>query len=481
MLELFMPFRTAQIIISFGFCFSFAAHGAPASGSFSILGNEITWQYQNDRFEIYGLRVGLPLKIYLNTGEKKIIWPISVANLNGDNWDPVDLFNQEQANVESSRQIVSQQVVGSEVVVLNATDIDSWEKISLIPTPVRVGLRSPMRNFVRNNYRKLVIEIKRKLNSGVKKELLPEFLRYLAFPRDAMDSRVVSYFRMEEFEIGLGTRMPFAAKLADGLMNKPAPTSYPRKFFAYLDPSRPQWNKPTLMLVHLSQEFHYPVSVKPDKWIEQFRKEGHPIAFLFHNDKFNDASYLVKPQPQDFVLHTESGHHPLCENCPAVTFAGGFIDYCLGLSVRAYIANYFREKTSGQIQINLAADSIYTETFVDKGSEGPVTALMEIQKDGMLKFMHERIAQYIENYTGKYAPEAICPIHKPMTKKCIKASRGIVLSEMVGRDKANARFYPHLKEKRYLFRFQVDGQDFAHPLGDEHSPRTIIFNVLTTN
>ncbi len=262
-------------------------------------------------------------------------------------------------------------------------------------------------------------------------------------------------------------------------MNKPAPAPHTRKYFGLLDSGRPLWNKPTLMLVHLSQEFHYPVSIAAEKWVTKFRSDGNPVVFLLHNDRFNDATYFIKPHPQDFVLHTESGQHPLCENCPTVTFAGGFIDFCLGLSVRGYIANYFRDKGSGEIQINLAVDSIYTETFVNSQSEGPITALMEIRKQGMLKFMRKRLSQYIENYTGNYAEDAICPIIKPMSKKCVEAAKGIVLSEVFGKAKDGARFYPYLNEKQFFFRFQVDGKDFAHPLGDRNFPRTIIFNVLT--
>jgi hypothetical protein len=202
------------------------------------------------------------------------------------------------------------------------------------------------------------------------------------------------------------------------------------------------------------------------------------VAFLIHDDGFSDFSYFVHPKESDLVFYSETGKHPLCENCPEVTLAGGFIDWCLGLAARSYIANYFKDKPSGEIRLNFLADSIYTEADGGPATEGAVTALSEIRAKGIKSFVHRRIGSYLEHPKTKSASRALCSTKNPVTRECREMSPDVVLSEINGEDK-DGRFYPFLRDNRFRIRIQVDGKDYFHPVGNSDSKRTVIFNVVT--
>ncbi len=276
-----------------------------------------------------------------------------------------------------------------------------------------------MAHFFHNNYEKIRRSVGELVNSQKSAEFLPRFLQCLVLPRETKKKKekiaTVSDLKDDLIKECLGLSSISIRVLADSLLNQLAPAAIPKLYVSNQDPLRPQWMKPTFIVVHASQHFHFPVTIKKAmlKRIKVFRSRGNPVAFLIHNDGFNDASYFVRPNDGDLASYTETRKYPFCENCQEVTFAGGYIDWCLGLAVRTYIANYFRNHSTGEIRINLAADSIYTELKGPPGSEGAVTAQAEIEAIGKLKFIRNRIGPYLSNVKLNHIDEALCPMAGP--------------------------------------------------------------------
>jgi hypothetical protein len=455
------------------------------AGHFSILGRDITWTQKDDEFAINGLKETQKFRVRFEAGKERIVSPPSVIKLDGKRWETLELIRQIGLDTQSPIQDIKEiPAASSDLIKLSPDSIESWHHIDRLPISVRAELRSQLKNFVRVRYGRIRRSVEAFLAAKDSPESLPKFLQCLVFPRETPKSKrtlvTVSAFRDELMDPCLGLNSPSTPSLADSLLNLPAPVPLQKIYFSHRDPSRPLWDKPTFIIVHTSQDFHYPATIKSalEKRIEEFRKQGGRLAFLIHNDNFNDASYFVRPAVADITFYTETGKHPLCENCRDVTFAGGFIDWCFGLAIRSYIANYFRNHSTGEIRINLAADSIYTEIKGPAGSEGAITALTEIQKDGERAFVRKRLGQYFNNPKLKDIGQALCWISDKKNEACKMAAAGVFLSEVDGRDN-DGKFYPFFEENRFRFQIQLNGEELVQPLGDLASPRTITFNVLT--
>lgn len=459
------------------------------SGRFTILDQKVSWKRIQTRaaslFEIRGVRTGPVVKVKYPNGKEKWISTIPVETMSGALWNSAQLMRQTQINTQSKTQVIADNPeMKIDKIQLDPMDVKSWQWIAKVPTPVRASIRKPLRRFVRDHYQKLQRAVRTALSSDSDTANLPHFVRCLTLPREKYEqgsaADVVHHFREDFFEPCLGLISPATVAIADPLINRKAPVPVGKRYFAYDDPARPDWSKPTLLLVHASSEFHFPSNSKAamEKWVERFHTSGNPVAFLYHNDGFRDASYFLSPGPKDFVLFSETGQHLLCENCPEVTLAGGYIDWCLGLAARSYIANYFKNKETGEIRINFATDSIYTEADSGKNSMGAFTALDEIKSDGTMTFIHKRLSQYFVNAKVKDVSKALCRIDEPMTDECKLSESDFVLSDLDGED-GGGRFFPFLQENRFRFRIQIDGVEFIHPIGDPSLKRTILFNIVT--
>lgn len=431
------------------------------SDQFEILNQKVTWSYDEERLQLEGVHSERSVVLRYPDGKQKMVpVPLDISNLRGEQWSLLSLFKQIQVNTESDFKVIKEnpgQDLGK--VEIDPHNLSSWQILERVPIPVRAKLRSPLRLLIQDHYPELVVAMQKRLRSDGRLNSIPFVLKCLTLPRESLNkdqvnpTEVVLGLRVDVVDSCLGLISPSTNVLADSLAGRPAPQPIAKRFFAFDDPGRPKWKQPALILTHASQEFHFPVTMKPamQKWIDFFHQAGNPIAFIFHNDRFNDASYFVRPGPNDLAFYSEDGKNPLCENCPEVTFGGGYIDYCFGLAVRSYIANFFRDKTAGDIRINFALDSIYTEAVTKKGEEGAKTALSEMQEIGPSEFIKKRIGQYMER---------------------------AVLSDFAAKDKAG-RFYPYLRLNDFAFRVQVDGRDFIDPVGDRSLNRRITFNLVT--
>lgn len=454
------------------------------TGYFSMFGSNISWKNTGDIFEIKGLKSDETIRLKFPSGKEKSYPVTQVQKLDGSIWETVALYRQIQANTQSETQVLEKK--SSEhlkTVRLDPNDTQSWSTISQIPVAVRTQLRKPLRIFVRNNYSKILKSFRTTLGKRKRKDLAP-FLSCLVFPKgktETMNPKILlKHFREDFFEPCFALISPSTNLLGDSLVNKELPTPLEKKYFAYNDEASPKWSKSTLFLVHTSQDFHHPFVMKDDleRRVAQFRKNKNPVVFLVHNDQFHDASYVVRPQQVDLTFFTETGQHPLCENCEEASFAGGYIDYCLGLAARSYIANYFRDRNAGEVRLNFLADSIYVETDSGPDSMGGNTALMEINKDGIQNFVEKRLGQYLTSSLSKDAARKICPIDNSADPKCQEFARQAGLADVRTQDK-DGRQFPRLEDSRFFIRIQVDGQDYAYPIGDISSPKKVILNVVT--
>jgi hypothetical protein len=455
------------------------------AGHFSILGHDITWTQKGNVFAISGFKEQQKFRVRFENGKERIVSPPLAHKLDGKRWELSELIYQIGSDTQSPIQDIKElPAISSDQIEFSPDSVESWHHIDRIPISVRAELRSQLKNFVRVRYGRIRRSVEVFLAANESPESLPKFLQCLVLPRETTKAKgtpnTVSAFRDELMNPCLGLISPSTPVLADSLVNQPAPVPLQKIYFSHRDPSRPLWDNPTFIIVHASQDFHYPATMKSalEKRIKEFRKRAGKLAFLIHNDNFNDASYFVRPAVADIAFYTETGKHPLCENCRDVTFAGGFIDWCFGLALRSYIANYFRNHATGEIRINLAADSIYTEIRGPAGTEGAITALAEIQKNGERAFIRKRLGQYFSNPKLKDIGQALCWVSDGKNEACKMATAGVFLSEVDGRDN-DGRFYPFFEENRFKFQIQVNGEELVQPLGDIASPRTIIFNVLT--
>lgn len=458
------------------------------SGRLSILGQNISWTYDDERLSIDGVQSERAIRIRYPDGKEKVVpVPLGISDLKGNEWPLENLFKQIRSNTESQWEI-AEELPSADLghLEFDPGSLNTFSQIERIPIAVRSALRVPFRLLIKDHYASILTLVRKRIKKHDEMASIPFFAKCLTFSKEALGKPSIKPIQLQEnvrpeiIDSCLGLISPSTSPLGDSLIDQPTPKPLPKLYFGLRDPLRPTWTRPALILVHASQDFHYPVTIKAnmEKRIETFHAQRNPVVFILHNDRFNDASYFVHPQLRDLNFYSEDGKHPLCEKCPEVTFGGGYIDYCFGLAVRSYIANYFRENMAGEVQINFALDSIYTEAVTRAGEEGAKTALAEFHEIGAAEFIKKRVAQYLETPQTKDVSSFICLNQQPVSQTCEQMAKTVQLSDFTVKDRGG-RFYPYLKENHFEFRIQVDGRDAVYRLGDTRSGRTIIFNLIT--
>lgn len=421
----------------------------------------------------------------LSDGKPKRIFISPVYRLNGEPWKPEDLQLQIERNNEAKVHLVSVSDPPASPIDISTNSLTGWHHLRTLPLPIRSSLRDTIKTFVRSEYPQILRLVSESRQSGIKDSDLPLFLRSLVLS-DLSDepakgaSPLIGSFQEDRFESSMGLISPSTSVMTEILQNRKAPNPEHRVFFPFDDPIRPIGSRHTLFVVHASDDFHYPVRIRPalSLWLQHFHEQKRNVVFILHDDEFNDASYFVRPEKGDLVFHSETGHHPICEDCVEATFTGGFIDWCLSLAIRSYIANAMSKAIPGKarsIRINLASDSIYTDLLGPPGTMGPYSALDEIQQSGIEAFFQKRIAPYVQ-YTLTDEPFKLCPLRRGQ-EKCKYTGR-VKLANLESHAR-EGRFYPRLKNDQFRFRFQLNGTEFAAPAGSRRSQREIIFNVVT--
>ncbi|MFZ2959264.1 MAG: hypothetical protein WA705_20450 [Candidatus Ozemobacteraceae bacterium] len=414
--------------------------------------------------------------VTLSDGSKTKIPVVHVQDLKGKEWDHRLLFQQVLKNSESPLRIQKPfqhfEKGRKWTIRLSPHRLEDWESLRTLPLCVRATLREELHSFYlscANSLAKLARERK------TAKRALPDFFQRIYYPPSKPLPDVASE---ENFDVGLGLMVPSVVRIAQQSIGR-TPNPVKKRYFAFDDPDRPRFTKPCFLIVHPSRDFHDPVTI--DRALnarrERFRSRENPVVILYNDDNLFDSLYFVTPGDGELAVFSEDGRHQLFEDCSDVTFAGAFFDWCLGLSIRATISNFFRTHNAGTLTIRLATDGIITETKSPPGTTGTVTAKDELAQLGFQNFVQKRIGQYLY-CPPKKDSQIIFPLGTELSNVQRNHLSSTILAEIHGKDK-KGRFFPRLENPRFRFRIQQNGKDRIEPIGDPRAHREIIFDILS--